>query len=314
VRQYAVRRFLLLVPTLFGVTLLVAALVRLLPGTVVDIIVAESGGQIDRAEVERRLGLDRSFPEFYADWVWGVVRGDFGQRFRGGGEVLDDLADRIPVTLELGIFAMLVALAIAVPVGVLAAVRQDSPVDYVARSFAVSAIALPTFWLGTLAVVFIPKLFGKSLPVFYHHFWDDPVENLKQMWVPAVILGAAISGSIMRLVRSQMLEVLRQDYIRTAWAKGLRERAVVMRHALRNALIPIVTIIGLQVPVLVGGSVVMESIFVLPGMGRLLMEALFMRDYPLVLGINLVVAAFIVVANLVVDLTYGYLDPRVRMA
>ncbi len=313
-RQYLLRRLLLVIPTIFGVTLLVAAIVRLLPGDVVGIIVSESGGAVQPEVIRHELGLDRSFPEFYVDWITGVFRGDFGETFRGKQPVLDEIADRIPVTLELGLFALLVSLIIALPVGVVSAIRQDTPLDYAARSFAIAALAQPTFWTATLMVVFIPRFFGKSLPVFYHHFWEDPWANIQQMWAPALILGTAISGSLMRLTRSQMLEVLRQDYIRTAWAKGLRERAVILRHAVKNAFIPIVTLIGLQVPILVGGSVVMESIFVLPGMGQLLMRALLQREYMMVLGINLIVAGFIVIVNLVVDITYGFLDPRVRLA
>ncbi len=311
-RHYVIRRFLLVIPTIIGLTVLVAALVRLLPGDVVDIIVSESGGQIDAKELRHQLGLDRSFPEYYFDWVSHVVRLDLGNSLRGGRPVTEELKDRVPVTLELGALALVVSLLLALPIGILSAIRQDRPIDYVARSLAIAALALPSFWIGTMAVVFIPRFFGKSLPIFYKDLWVDPWENLKQMWVPAVILGVAVSGYIMRLTRSQMLEVLRQDYIRTAWAKGLRERTVVTRHAVKNALIPVITLIGLQVPILVGGSVVLEAIFGLPGVGQLLLSALFSRDYPVVLGINLVVATFIVVTNLIVDVTYAFLDPRLR--
>jgi len=309
---YVIRRLLLIFPTLLGVTLLVAAILRMLPGDVVDIMVSESAGAIDPAVLRHELGLDRSFPEFYWDWLSGIFRGDFGDLFRGGRPIADELRDRLPVTLELGLFAIVIGVMVAVPVGIISAIRQDTLVDYVARSFAIAALAQPTFWTATLAVVFAPRLFGKSFPLFYHHFWEDPWANIQQMWAPALILGLAGSGSLMRLTRSQMLEVLRQDYIRTAWSKGLRERVVVMRHALKNALIPVVTLIGLSVPTILGGSVVMESIFVLPGMGQFLMRSLLEREYLAVLAVNLLLATAIVFSNLVIDVTYAYLDPRVR--
>jgi peptide/nickel transport system permease protein len=203
---------------------------------------------------------------------------------------------------------------IALPIGIYSAIRQDQVGDYAARSFAIAALAVPSFWLATLAVIYWPRIFGDSLPITYHKLWEDPWANLQQMWVPAMILGFAVAGSIMRLTRAQMLEVMRQDYVRTAWSKGLRERSIVTRHALKNALIPVVTLIGLQVPVLVGGSVVLEQIFVLPGLGQFFIVALINRDYPVILGINLIIASIIVVTNLVVDVAYSMLDPRIRLA
>jgi peptide/nickel transport system permease protein len=309
---YVIRRLLLIFPTLLGVTLLVAAILRLLPGDVVDIMVSESAGAIDPQQLRHELGLDRGFLHFYWDWLTDILRGDFGKTFRGGRPIVDELRDRFPVTLELGLFALLISALVAIPIGVVAAIRQDTILDYISRSFAIGALALPTFWIATLAVVFAPRFFGKSFPLFYTPFWENPWANIQHVWAPALILGLAGAGPLMRLTRSQMLEVLRQDYIRTAWSKGLRERVVVLRHALKNAMIPVVTFLGLSIPALVGGSVVMESIFVLPGMGQFLMRSLLEREYLAVLAINLLVAVVVVFGNLAIDITYAYLDPRVR--
>jgi len=311
---YIVRRLLLVFPTILGVTLLVAAILRMLPGDVVDIMVSESGGALDPAQLRHELGLDQGFHEFYWNWLTGIFRGDFGDLFRGKRPVIEEIKNRFPNTLELGLFSLLIAVVVAVPIGIVSAIRQDRPVDYVSRSFAIAALSLPAFWIATLAVVFAPRLTGKSFPLFYKPFWEDPWANIQHIWAPALILGLAGSGSLLRLTRSQMLEVLRQDYIRTAWSKGLRERVVVLRHALKNALIPVVTLVGLAIPNIVGGSVVMESIFVIPGMGQFLMRSLMEREYLAVLAINFILAVVIVFANLIVDLTYAYLDPRVRLA
>ncbi len=313
-RQYLVQRLLLMVPTIVGITLLVAGLVRLLPGDIVDVMVGESGGQINTVQLRQQLGLNRSFPVYYAHWAWGALHLDFGRTLRGGQPVADELKLRIPVTLELGLLAMIVSLMVALPVGALSAMRQDTPIDYLGRSFAITAVAMPSFWWATLAVVFIPVIFGKAVPTYYQQLWVDPAANLEQMWLPALILGLGISGSVMRLMRSTMLEVLRQDYVRTAWAKGLQERTVVARHVLRSALIPVVTLMGLQIPFLIGGSVVLETIFVLPGMGQLLLNSLFGRDYPAVLAVNLVVALVVVGTNLLIDVAVAILDPRIRLA
>ena len=318
-RKYLLRRTLLIIPTLIGASIIISGLVRLLPGDAVDVFADEYRGsaedvELAKAELRERLGLDRSWPEQYADWLWGVVQGDFGTSLQGSERtVLEDLKTRIPVTMELGIIAVLVGASVAIPIGVYSAVRQDTKGDYSARSFAIFALALPSFWAATLIIaIVIPKLGLPSIPIRYHGLFENPVENLKQMWIPSVILGVALAGAVMRLTRAQMLEVLRQDYVRTAWAKGLRERHVVFRHATRNALIPVITLIGLQVPVVVGGSVVLESIFVLPGMGLRLLRALGERDVPVILGINMIIVFVVILANLVVDIAYSLVDPRIR--
>ncbi|MCZ6708225.1 MAG: ABC transporter permease [Chloroflexi bacterium] len=317
--KYLIRRLLLIIPTLIGASIIISGLVRLLPGDAVDVLVAEYRGsaadlEVESAKLRAELGLDQSWPEQYANWLWGVLQGDFGHSLQGGQRsVLDDLAARIPVTVELGLIALLVGTGLAIPIGVYSAIRQDTTRDYIARSFAIIFLAVPSFWLATLVIsIVIPVLDLPLIPIRFHGFLDQPIENLKQMWVPGVILGVALAGGVMRLTRAQMLEVLRQDYVRTAWAKGLRERTVVTRHALRNSLIPIVTLIGIQVPFVIGGSVVLEFIFVLPGMGLRLLRALGERDVPVILGINMIVVFVVVLANLLVDITYSILDPRIR--
>lgn len=378
--QYIARRLLLMIPTLIGVSLLITALLRLLPGDAVDILVTENavggGSQVfkemvdaklrergidpiqagfgDRIKVEdelmaaqlkkdgidfakatdaqkqqarqdiafnaykdkirAELGIDKNYIEQWWDWATGVVRGDFGTSIVGSRPVGDELKRRIPASIELGVLALLTALIVALPVGVISAVRQDSPMDYGTRSFAIAMLALPTFFVATIVIALAARLFNYSFPIFYKDPWVDPVANLKLVLAPALILGFSISGQLMRLTRAQMLEVMRQDYMRTARAKGLRERVAVLRHGVRNAFIPVVTIVGLQVPVLIGGSLVLEQIFGIPGVARYLFESIIRRDFPPIIAVNVVVAFAIVLANLVVDITYAYLDPRIRFA
>jgi peptide/nickel transport system permease protein len=241
-----------------------------------------------------------------------LLHGDLGRSFRSKQPVAQELAARIPVTLELGITALIIAAIVATTIGVISAVRQDTWMDYTARSGAIALLAIPAFWLGTLVVTLPSVWWHWTPPLQYVRFTQDPTKNLSIIIVPALILGLGLSGGLMRLVRTQMLEVLRQDFIRTASAKGLAEQVVITRHALKNAFIPALTVLGLQVGLLVSGTVVLESIFVLPGMGRYLLEAVQSRDYPAIQALNLIFATVIVVTNLVVDLLYGWLDPRVR--
>jgi peptide/nickel transport system permease protein len=309
---YLVRRLLLVIPTLLGVSIIVFALVRLLPGDAVAMLLQDYAQGADGAALRAQLGLDRPAYVQYVEWLGAVLHGDLGTSLRSKTAIGAELATRIPVTLELGLLALLVGLLVAIPVGVLSAVRQDTRVDYLARSTAIALLAIPGFWLGTL-VITLPSVWWQwTPPLRYTRLFDDPGKNLAQVIVPAVILGLALSGTLMRLTRAQMLEVLRQDFVLTAHAKGLAERAVVARHALKNALIPVLTLLGLQISVLIGGTVVLESVFALPGMGRYLLEAVQYRDYPVIQAINLLFATVIVLANLVVDLLYGWLDPRLR--
>jgi peptide/nickel transport system permease protein len=248
----------------------------------------------------------------YFRWLAALARGDLGRSLWHDTPVAEEVLTRLPITFELGIMAIVIALAIAVPIGIYSAMRQDTPGDYVARSASILALAMPSFWKATLIMVFPSIWWGWSPEIKYVPFHQAPLQNLSQMLIPAAILGLGLSAVTMRMTRTMMLEVLRQDYVRTAWAKGLNERTVVLRHALRNALIPVVTLIGLQAPIVIGGAVIMEQIFVIPGMGLLLLEAVGQRDYPVITGVFLVVGTAVVLINLLVDLSYGLLDPKVR--
>jgi peptide/nickel transport system permease protein len=313
VSRYLLRRLLLLVPTLLGVTMVVFVLVRLLPGDAASLQLQDAkASAADEAALRHQLGLDKPIYLQYVDWLGTLARGDLGKSFRTRQPVVQELANRIPVTGELGILALIVSALVATTVGVISAVKQDTLLDYAARSTAIGLLAIPGFWLGTLVVTLPSVWWHWTPPLRYVRLTEDPLKNLTIVIIPTLILGLGLSGGLMRLIRTQMLEVLRQDFIRTASAKGLAEHAVVVRHALKNAFIPALTVLGLQVGLLVSGTVVLENIFVLPGMGRYLLEAVSGRDYPAVQALNLLFATLIVVTNLVVDLLYGWLDPRVR--
>jgi peptide/nickel transport system permease protein len=314
-QQYIARRLLLNIPVLFLVSLIIFCLVRLLPGDAIMAMVAEASN-IDPATLDAmraELGLDLPLYHAYGVWLLRLIQGDIGTAFSAGGRPITDLwARALPISIELTILSMVVALAVALPLGVLSAIRQDTTMDYVARIFAISGLSIPSFWSGTLIIVWAAIWFKWIAPVGYVSPFEDLGKNLQQFLVPAIIEGYILSATTARLARSTMLEVLREDYIRTAWAKGLRERAVVMRHALRNALIPVVTIVGNQFRILIGGLVVIEVLFNLPGMGRLTYDAILQRDYG-VIQANVMFIAFMVVSiNLVVDIAYAWLDPRIR--
>jgi peptide/nickel transport system permease protein len=315
-QAYIVRRLLALIPTLFFASVIVFVTVRLIPGDVIDLMLSQndiSAGKHSRDQLISALGLDKPMWEQYGRWIGAILfRGDFGTSLWQNAPVGEQLAARLPVTFELGLLALIIALIIALPIGVYSAIRQDTAGDYAARSLSFLMLAVPAFWSGTMVMVLPSIWWGWSPEVRYVPFTDDPLQNLKQMLIPAVILGTALSAITMRLTRTQMLEVLRQDYIRTAWAKGLNARTVIVRHALRNALIPVVTLVGLQAPLLIGGAVIVEQIFVIPGMGLLLLDAVNQRDYPIITGVFLIVGVAVMVINLVVDLSYGLLDPKVR--
>lgn len=315
-QAYIARRLLALIPTLFFASVIVFVTVRLIPGDVIDLMMSQndiSAGKKDREALEAALGLDQPMHLQYFRWVGAILfSGDMGKSLWQNTPVTEQLLQRLPVTFELGLLSLLVALTVAIPIGVYSAIRQDTAGDYVTRSFSILMLAVPSFWLGTLVMVFPSIWWGWSPQISFVPFTQDPIQNLSQMIVPAIILGCSLSAITMRLTRTMMLEVLRQDYVRTAWAKGLSERLVVMRHALRNALIPVVTLVGLQAPILIGGAVIMEQIFVIPGMGLLLLEAVSQRDYPIITGVFLVVGLAVMLINLIVDLSYGLLDPKVR--
>ena len=318
VQAYIIRRILLLIPTFIILTMLVFLSVRLVPGNVVDATMARlefDVQEIDREQVERMLGLDQPIYVQYADWVGGIVlKGTLGNSFIGSFTVEERIAGRFKVTLELGLISIFIALIIAIPVGIYSAVRQDTAGDYVGRSVAVLGLATPNFWLATIVLIYPAMWWAWAPPTDLVRFLENPLENLWLYTIPGLILGTAMSASTMRMTRTMMLEVLRQDYIRTAWSKGLRERIIILRHVIRNAIIPVVTLIGMQVPIIIGGSVIIENLFALPGLGRLAVNALIDRDYPVVSGINLIFASLVMGLNLVVDILYGFLDPRVQHA
>jgi len=323
-RAYIIRRALLIIPTVILASMIVFAVIRLIPGDVIDQMVGDmvKVTEHDRAAIEHMLGLDAPVHIQYVRWVGlapdpekgfqGILQGNLGRSLWKNTPVTEEILNRLPVTFELGLLALLIAQLIALPIGIFSAIRQDTFLDYIARSVAIAFIAVPGFWVATLIMVYPPLWWNWSPPMWYVAFLDNPVENLAVFIIPACILGMALSGVTMRMTRTMMLEVLRQDYIRTAWAKGIRERVVVVRHALKNALIPVITILGLQMPIMIGGTVIIEQIFNLPGMGRLIVESTFKRDYPLITGTMLFLAVAILAINLLVDLTYSFLDPRVH--
>ena len=335
VSTYIIRRLLLIIPTLFILTIIVFVTVRFIPGDTIDAMVAQMEGEssavggVDRETLERIMGLDVPIYVQYGRWIgvlstpeWqltgeshfrGLLQGTFGHSLYGGGTTVEEsIIGGLPVTIELGVMAIVISLVIALPVGVYSAIRQDTAADYVGRTIAVIGLAPPNFWLATMVLLYPALWWGWSPPVELIPFTEDPMGNLGMFIIPAVILGTALAASTMRMMRTMMLEVLRQDYIRTAWSKGLRERIVIIRHAIKNALIPVVTLIGLQLPILIGGSVILEKIFALPGIGRLFVVALDARDYPIVSAINLIFAIAVLGFNLIIDLIYSYLDPRIR--
>jgi len=305
-----------MIPTLFIVTILVFLSVRFIPGDVIDLMIGAmeyAGPPIDREALERRLGLDVPVYVQYGRWVGGMIlHGTLGDSLLGGFTIEEKILARLPVTLELDVLALVIGFLIALPVGIYSAIRQNTAADYVGRSLAIIGLATPNFWLGLMVMIYPAIWWSWSPPMQLIPFSEDPLGNLGMLLIPSAILGTALSAATMRMTRTMMLEVLRQDYVRTAWSKGLKERIVVIRHAIKNALIPVVSLIGLQLPILIGGAMIMENIFVLPGLGGLMLDALEIRDYPLVSGINLLFATAVVGINLMIDLIYAYLDPRVR--
>ncbi len=316
-RQYITRRLLLTIPTLIFVSVVIFALMRVVPGDAAMLrVFGGENAAADPAAYEaarRQLGLDKSYPEQYADWVGRMICClDFGHSFWTKKPVFEEVIDRFPITLELAVGTLIVALLIALPTGVISAIRQDSGSDYVARMIGVIGLSAPGFWIGTLLIVWPAIWWGYSAPLGYIPPHVDPWANFRQFIFPSIALGASFAATLMRMTRSQMLEVLRQDYIRTAWSKGLRERVVVLRHALRNALIPVVTLVGLDFGYLLGRTVIIETVFTLPGIGTSTIHAIYMRDYPQIQGNVLFIAFAFIMMNLAVDLAYAWVDPRIR--
>ncbi len=316
-RDYILRRLLLIVPIMLGVSFLTFLIFRVIPG---DAAVLTCGfgctPEVVR-DLKHEFGLDQPWYEQYGDWLGGVFKGDLSHSFFTKVPVTTELQRRLPITGELVIMTIVLALVLGIPPGVLSAIRPGKPVDWVARLTSVFGLSIPNFYLGILIITFGVIWFDWTPPQFgrgYVPFFDDPWINLQQFVFPSLVLALAPAAAIMRLTRSSMLEVMRNDYIRTAWSKGLRERTVVFRHALKNALIPVVTIVGLQVGALIGGAVIVESVFNLNGVGKYLLEAILRRDLFVVQGLTLIFAVTYVLANLLVDVAYGWLDPRIRYA
>ena len=312
-KRYILNRVALAVPTLFLVSVMVFALMRLMPGDVATRMVEGHAYAPTLKALRHDLGLDRPVYVQYSDWIGGIVlRGDFGRSYWTRQPILEEFVRRFPVTLELAALTILVSVVLGVAIGIVSAVRQDTASDYVGRILAILALSVPYFGLAVLVVV-LPSIYFKWTPVWtYVAFSTDPLANLKIMTIPALVFGVTRAGPIMRIMRSALLDVLRQDYIRTAWSKGLGERTIILRHALKNAMIPVISLIGLQMPLYIGGSVIIEAIFRLPGVGLFFFEALTRLDYPVVQSVNLIIAAMVVGLNLVIDLSYAFLDPRIR--
>ncbi len=314
-RAYIIRRTLLIIPTVLLVSFIVFFMIRLIPGSIVDTMVSQYqyATAMDKARIEHALGFDVPLIVQYGRWMGNIIlHGDLGKSLWTNQPIINELKARWPVTMELGILGIVIAQLIALPVGIYSAIRQDKIGDYFARSFAIMAIAVPNFWVATMVIVF-PSIWWNYMPsIRLIHLTVDPIGNLKMFIIPAIVLGMEFSGMTMRMTRTMMLEVLRQDYIRTAWAKGLNERVVIIRHALKNALIPVITILGWQLPVLIGGTVIIENIFQLPGMGQLIINATQQRDYTIVSAVMFIFAFAILLINLLVDMTYAFLDPRIH--
>jgi peptide/nickel transport system permease protein len=316
VRTYILKRLLLIVPTLLGAASLVFVIMRVIPGDVALLILGgDAAGHIDQKQLtamRQQLGLDQPLIVQFGAWLWGVVRLDFGNSLWTGQAVTQELLIRLPLSLELALFATMVSVIIAIPLGMLAAVRQDTWVDYVVRVVSIGGLAIPGFWVGILTILALVIYFGWGPPLEFTPPWVDPWANFSMMIWPVVTVGYRFSAVTTRMTRSTVLEVLREDYIRTAWAKGLRERSVVIRHALKNAMLPVITLIGTEFAFLIGGLVVTETVFTLNGVGRFVVDAVAHRDYPVVQALVFLIAFGFVIVNLLVDLTYAWFDPRIR--
>jgi peptide/nickel transport system permease protein len=314
-QQYLLRRLLLLIPTLLGMSIIIFLMVRLLPGDIVDIFTAGdiSITEEQRQDIKEQLGLTGSYPEQYWRWLSDAVRGDFGTSYRNTTPVSETLLDALPITLELVFLGLLIAVIVGVPLGVISAVRRESAHDYASRVGGLIGISIPSFWLATLLLLFTSRVFGWVPPFSYVSPLDDPWLNFQQFILPSLSISVFTMAIVMRMVRATMLEVLNLDYIRTARAKGVAWRRVVFKHALRNALIPVVTIVGFEVGVLMSGAAIVEIIFGLPGVGWNLLQAIFNRDYPLVQATAVLLATTFIVFNLLVDVLYSRLDPRITL-
>lgn len=316
--QYVIRRVLLFIPVIFGAATLIFAIIQILPGDVALVILGAGGeGTITPqalASLRDQLGLNRPVWEQYLSWLWNLIHLNLGNSLWSGEPIIKELAMRVPLSFELVILGTSLATAFAIPIGVISAIRRDGLPDYVVRIFAYIGQAMPGFWAGILLILFLVKVFNWLPPLGYVNFFDDPRKNLEILIWPALILGIRHAAVSARMTRSCMLEVLREDYIRTAWAKGLTERVVLIRHTLKNAMLPVITIIGMEISYLFGALIIIETVFTLPGMGRFLVDAIYHRDIPVVQVIIVVIALLVAGINLLTDMIYAWLDPRIKYA
>ena len=315
---YIIRRVSLFIPSLILISLVVFVILRIVPGDPAIMLLTGGGEegeeykQAELAALRAKLGTDRPIYVQYGDWVWKMLRLDFGVSFFFDNAVNEHIAQRLPVTLQLGLMSVIIATVVAVPLGVYSALKQDTLADYIARTITILGIAVPNFWVAILMIFFLVMWFGYLPPLGYVQFWDNPSANLQQLIFPSIALGTSNTAFIARITRSAMLEVLHEDYIRTARAKGLREGVVVFRHALRNSLLPVLTVTGHEVGAIISGTVVIEVVFLVPGMGRLLITSIVNRDFAMIQGIVIMIAVFVLFINLVADLLYAWLNPRIR--
>lgn len=313
--RYIARRLLSLIPVLFGVSLIVFFLVRLIPGSALEMYM---GTQVEATpqqmeELKRIFGEDKPVPVLYVEWLGQLLRGDFGYSLRTGRPVLPDILSRLPLSLELTLLALVIALAIGIPQGIFASLKQNPVADLANRIAGLLGLSLPQFWLAALMVLAFSNTQGWIPMGNYIKFTVDPLRNLKMLFLPALAIGIGLAAVVMRYTRNSMLEVLQMDYIRTAKAKGLKKRVVIGRHALKNAILPVITVVGFNTGYLLGGSIVIEEVFALPGMGRLALYAIYQRDYPVIQGVVLVIATIFVLVNLLTDVIYALVDPRIRL-
>ena len=314
---YIIKRLVLFIPTMVLISIVVFLIMRLIPGDPAIQLLSGALGdasytQEDLAKLRAKLGTDRHIVVQYGNWIWDMLQLDFGTSLLQSTPISDDLKDRFPITIELAILALIMASVVAVPLGVFSAVNQDKIGDYIARIIAIAGVAMPTFWTGILLIFFLVLVFGWLPPLGYVDIWEDPLKNLQQLIFPAIALGLFNMAFLARLTRSAMLEVFREDYIRTARSKGLSERWVIARHALRNALLPVVTVSGWQFGFLISGSVIIENMFNVPGVGKFMLDSITQRDYTQTQAAVMVITFAVVALNLVTDLVYGWLDPRIR--
>lgn len=314
--KYVIKRLLLLIPTLLLVCLIVFALMRMVPGSAVDIVtqrMQSTGADVDTEAVEQMLGLDKPFFTQFFGWLGDILHGDLGDSFFQSGSVSSIIGLRLPITIELGILTLILTNLISIPLGLYCAARQDSISDNTIRAISVLMMSIPVFWIATIILVYPAVWWSYAPPTEYVSFLTNPIENMKLFIIPALLGAVTTAGAQLRNVRTLTLEVLRQDYIRTCWAKGLKERSILMGHALRNTMVPVITMIGGSVGGLIGGSVILETMFNIPGIGNQMVTALANRDYPLVEGCTLIMAVIVMLVNLLVDIAYKWIDPRVEI-